>query len=207
MHKYLRTKREHGFTLMEIVVATTIFASVVTLMLTLFNQTLRIYRRTEAIRQTAQSVRNTMEYVVKEVRNGKIDYSVQDGQILLEPVDPCPAPAVPDEDIYVTDDQSFVGIQNVDGQRECIYWDQVDSIFIQIEGLGAPSRLNPTNVKFTNVKFIVRPSHDPFASPPGIMPSVTILAVAETTLPTGENYVVPYQTTVSTYQYDLPYAP
>jgi hypothetical protein len=45
-----------------------IFASAVTLMLTLFNQTLQIYRKTEGIRQATQSVRATLEFIVKEAQ-------------------------------------------------------------------------------------------------------------------------------------------
>ncbi len=64
---------------MEIIVATMIFAVVVSALMTMFNYVLKINRRTEALRQASQGMRDLMETIVKEVRNGQIDYAVVNG--------------------------------------------------------------------------------------------------------------------------------
>ena len=72
-------KNSAGFTLIEIIVATTIFAFVTVALLSMFNYTLKINRRSEALRQATQGMRNFVEYLVKEVRNGEIDYGIING--------------------------------------------------------------------------------------------------------------------------------
>src|SRR3989344_4560503 len=79
-----------GFTLIEVVVATTIFAIVAAAMMALFNFTLKINRRAEALRQATQGIRNFTEYIVKIVRNGRIDYGIEkDLSGLNSAVGPC----------------------------------------------------------------------------------------------------------------------
>lgn len=121
-----------GFTLMEIVVATTIFAVTCSSILALFDYTLKINRRAEALRQASQGIRNLMEYVVKEVRNGQIDYGVVNGQSQssLYPVGPCGTPTIgvaagappvyPIGNTYSAKENKFA-IQTLDGSLECIY--------------------------------------------------------------------------------------
>jgi prepilin-type N-terminal cleavage/methylation domain-containing protein len=224
---YCQGSDNAGFTLMEIVVATTIFASAVTLMLTLFNQTLQIYRKTEGIRQATQSVRATLEFIVKEVRNGTIDYNQDRNGAFLSSVGLCKNPIDPNIALVYdpsglidsTQDKklAYISVKNVDNERECIYWQQDanldeydaenNNIYIKKEklGLASASSLNPPNVKFVNVKFIVSPPEDPYANPiQQIQPFVTILAIAKVKLPTGEIFTLPYQTSVSTYAYDIP---
>ena len=65
---------------MEIMVATVIFAIIFSSLLSLFNYVLKINRKTEALRQSAQGARDFVEFLVKEVRNGQIDYYVSNGQ-------------------------------------------------------------------------------------------------------------------------------
>lgn len=214
-----------GFTLMEVVVSVTIFAGVITLMLSMFNYTLRIYRRVEAQRQVAQSVRTTMEFLVKEIRNGAVDYSVDDGATVLQPVTPCTGPGVVSSGVqgnlgqnsYSTTNTSQLGLVNLDGERECIYWvhdsdptKQEDAtnnnLMIKKEG-GTAAQINPPGVKFKNIRFYVHPLRDPYTITPNLVemqPVVTIVATVSVRLPTGETRVVPYQTSVSTYAYDIP---
>lgn len=214
-----------GFTLMEVVVSVTIFAGVITLMLSMFNYTLRIYRRVEAQRQVAQSVRTTMEFLVKEIRNGTVDYSVSDGATVQQSVSPCTAPGgIPNglqanlgQNTYSTANTAQVGLINLDGERECVYWvhdtdplKQEDAannnLMIKKEG-GVAAQLNPPAVKFKDIRFYVHPLRDPYTITPNLVevqPVVTIVALVSVRLPTGETRVVPYQTSVSTYAYDIP---
>lgn len=214
-----------GFTLMEVVVSVTIFAGVITLMLSMFNYTLRIYRRVEAQRQVAQSVRTTMEFLTKEIRNGTVDYSVDDGATVLQPIAPCmgPGPSVSPAQgslgasSYSVSNTAQLGLVNLDGERECIYWlhdtdptKQEDAannnLMIKKEGATA-AQINPPGVKFKDIRFYVHPLRDPYTLTPNLVemqPVVTIVAIVSVRLPTGEIRVVPYQTSVSTYAYDIP---
>lgn len=196
-----KLKASLGFTLMEIVIATTIFAVVLTGILSLFNATLRINRRTEALRQVTQGMRNFTEFMVKEVRNGQIDYSGNLAQ--------CPS-GYSSAEGYTT----YLGVVNALGERECFFW--IDSndgqLYLEKEGLASQS-INPGNFKVDMVKFYVRPTTDPYCDPlttcidrlyPAIQPFVTMVISFTVTLPTGEVRVIPYQTSISTDSYDIP---
>lgn len=144
--------RQGGFTITEVVVAVAIFSFVVTAMMVLLNYTLRINRKTEAVRQTAQSIRNFVEFITKEMRNGQIDYSTDSTSAPITAVSPCPAPqslagspalltdtygpGVSSTDTaynsgsfpgyrtaYLNDNSdTHVGIINSAGERECFFW-------------------------------------------------------------------------------------
>ena len=60
---------------MEIIVATVIFAIVVTAVLALFNYVLRINSRVQATRQVSQGARTFTEILSREIRNGRISYN------------------------------------------------------------------------------------------------------------------------------------
>lgn len=200
-----------GFTLMEVVVSVTIFAGTVTMMLSLFNTTLKIYRKIEAQRQVSQSVRTTMEFLVKEIRNGQIDYNVVDGITITTPVVGCDGsaggttkrPASLGSDSY-TQTEDRIQLVNVDGERECIYLTGTD-LFLRKDTQTQPSQLNPANVSISMFKLYIRPRRDPYTDTLVYQqPSVTIVAVATVTLPTGEVRTIPYQTSVASHVYDIP---
>lgn len=189
-------KNQSGFTLMEIVISTTIFATVLTLMLSLFNYTLKINRRTEALRQVTQGMRNFTEYLVKEVRNGQIDYSDAIAQCSGNYISP-------------TGYTTFLKIVNVSGENECFVWSGEEEQLLYLYKNGVPVQtLNPTNFKVDLARFYVRPTCDPQTECdsgvyPAIQPYVTMVIRFKVTLPTGEERIIPYQTTISTDQYDI----
>lgn len=210
-----RPQATSGFTLMEVVVSVTIFAGTVTMMLSLFNTTLKIYRKVEAQRQISQSVRTTMEFLVKEIRNGQVDYNVVDGITITTPTVGCDGtiagvaakrPAELGSDSY-QQVENAIQLINVDGERECIYLSGTN-LFLRKDAQTEPSQLNPANVSISMFKLYVRPRRDPYTdgSTPLIyeQPSVTIVAVATVTLPTGEVRTIPYQTSVASHVYDIP---
>ncbi len=210
---YYPLRKQKGFTLAEVVVSVTIFAGVITLMLTLFNYTLRIYRRVEAQRQVSQTVRTVMEFLTKEIRNGKIDYNIENGLTLVSAVDSqCPAPSSLSANTYTASvnpvNTKFLALINLEGERECVYWDSVaQSLKLKKQSVVAVSELTPPNVKVLDFRFHVRPLHDPYTDSPNLVerqPVVTLVAKLSVTLPTGEVRIVLYQTSVSTYQYDIP---
>lgn len=113
---------KNGFTLMEIVVATTIFALVSAAMMALFNYTLQINRRSEALRQATQGMRDFVEFLVKDIRNGQVDYGLVDPTgNSVNPVypAPCTAPVV-GADTYAAQENKLA-IVNVQGDEECVY--------------------------------------------------------------------------------------
>lgn len=125
MKTFLKNKND-GFTLMEILVATALFGTIVAALMTMFNYTIKINRRTEALRQATQGMRDMMEFIVKEVRNGQIDYRVQNGDTAMSAVGPCTAPAVAPSSVGKTYSQSSfadnrLGILNETGSAECFY--------------------------------------------------------------------------------------
>jgi prepilin-type N-terminal cleavage/methylation domain-containing protein len=220
-HKY-----QKGFTLMEIVVATTIFAIVVTSLLSLFNYTLKINRKSEALRQAAQGMRNFVEFLVKEVRNGQIDYYVS-GANLVNNLGPCQHPGAVGQNTYGTQ-ENRLGIINTDNVQECFYFgdssgnylgnnifDAVsptdnDTLVLEKAGITDKQILNPSNFRIDKLMFVIRPQCDPYTqtcpgnSYPKIQPFVTILMKFTAQLPTGEVVPVYYQTSVSSQKYDIP---
>jgi prepilin-type N-terminal cleavage/methylation domain-containing protein len=67
-------KSEKGFTLIELIVATMIFVYVATLSIMVLSQTLNTQRKINTKRVLQEDARYTLEKIVKEFRNGTIDY-------------------------------------------------------------------------------------------------------------------------------------
>lgn len=226
----IKNKRNKGFTIMEIVVATTVFTIVVSGLLALFNETLKINRQSEALRQVTQGMRSFVEFLVKEVRNGQINYFVINGQFpsSVAPIGPCTAPpndyTPPNPPTFIGDTYSSkenkLGIINSEGIEECIYYgdssgnalgindfSETDGTLI-IERAGKPKQvLNPPNFKVENLMFLIRPTKDPYTPLGGheeVQPFVTMNIKFVAELPTGESFPIYYQTTVSTNKYDVP---
>jgi type II secretory pathway pseudopilin PulG len=204
MRRYAQ-KNQLGFTLMEVVVATTLFATVLTLMLSLFNYTLKINRRTEALRQASQGMRNFTEYITKEVRNGKIDYT-----------NTVSAAECQGNYDNVTGYTDFLKIVNSSGENICIKWVNENGGVLKLFKNGITvQNITPTNMQIPVAKFHIRPLCDPATqcyvnnkgAPdyPGIQPFATIVMQFKVVLPSGEVQSIPYQTTISTDQYDVPH--
>lgn len=184
---------EKGFTLMEIMVATVLFAIVFSSMLGLFNYVLKINRRTEALRQASQGARDFVEFLAKEIRNGQIDYYVSTGaytgKINSSSSVPCgPAGNVGDT-VKPTDlptyglEDNKLGIINTDNVQECFYYGKADGSYVDTVG-GLPSTfaypggtlviqkrdvtgaqiLNPSNFQINQLMFLIRPVCDPHSA-------------------------------------------
>ncbi|MDE2312090.1 MAG: type II secretion system protein [Patescibacteria group bacterium] len=126
-------RSQFGFTLMEILVAAAIFGTVVSALSAMFNYTLKINRRSQALRQATQDMRDFVEFLAKEVRNGRIDYAMVDsgstaGQVANSqnyPLGPCPqgsvaaGPAV--SNYYQQGGDNKLAVQTTEGNYECFY--------------------------------------------------------------------------------------
>lgn len=185
---------QSGFTLMEIVVATAIFATVVASTLALFNTVLRINREVQAIRLVAQTSRNFTEVLSREIRNGRIDYSATAGS--------CPIK-------YSSSQNQALAITTYSGEKLCFRFESGDnSLYLdRTTSTGTSTEaVNPTNmiVDPDSFRFMVRPTVSPTATNNGIQPMVTILAEFVVNKGTANEKIIPYQSTISTDVYDLP---
>lgn len=170
-----REDRRRGFTLVEIIVATTIFAVVVAALMALFNYTLKINRRAEALRQATQGMRNFVEFLVKEVRNGDIDYGIIGGtQKTLAwqpPLGPCNVSIDGGGNVSNTytsgtlGKTNWLGIITTDNEEACVYFAdyQGNAFASNIYTCSAPSSQKCTLVmeKYVpggpNIKEIINP--------------------------------------------------
>lgn len=189
---------------MEIMVSTAIFVGVLTLMLVLFNFTLRINRKVEALRQVSQATRNFTEFLVREIRNGTLDYSGT--------IDPaCPTS-------YNTSTNTSLALVNRTGDRQCFFLvtnAQGTNLWVtkrSINGTSTTEQVNPNGVRIDPAFFriFVRPTSSPQVSSggsyPGVQPFVTLIMRLSVQLSGGEQAeVIPYQTTVSTDVYTIPH--
>ncbi len=194
---------------MEIVVSTTIFATTVTLILVLFNYTLRINREVEQLRQVSQATRNFTEFLVREIRNGTIDYT---GTIDAEH---CP-------DTYPKEeDSTFLALVNRGGDRQCFYLEEdengVANLFVTKKSISGniidpqPEKVNPDNVTLNadNFRMYIYPKDDPQERGfdgfyPGVQPFVTLVMSLTVQIGAGNNpSTILYQTTTSTDNYTI----
>ena len=188
-------RKQQGFTLMEIIVATFIFVIVVSSVLVLFNAVLRINRAVQATRQVAQGSRNFTEILSREIRNGKIDY----------------ASSVCDSATYSDPQNTRLGIESYNGDKLCFYLDSETGLLYLRRETGSQvitESINPPNFTIdpATFNFIVRPSTNPFDTPNlGVQPMVTIVAKFEAYKGGQDETIIPYQTTISTDVYDIPH--
>lgn len=135
-----KNKNKAGFTITELMVSVTIFVTTITLMMNLLNYTLKIQRKTEAFRQASQGMRNFVEFIVKEIRNGRIDYGVSGGTSLQSAKTPCPNPSAVGQNTYgqsaygglggagptVFQADTRLGLINLFNEQECLLWAKDD---------------------------------------------------------------------------------
>ncbi len=181
-----------GFTVIEAVVATSVFAFVIVSVLGVYLSALQLDKKTRSQRAVAQSARFIMEYLAKEVRNGSINYSSFPGSIA--PADCTPAAAC--QDLY---------IKNLASEIEHIY--RSGDNLVLTKDAGSPSNLNPAGVKVTNLKFYVRPAGDPFTAAKNYNDQPYVTVVLELTSNYGAQQIdiakMNLQTTLTERSYPL----
>ncbi len=196
--------KSSGFTLIEIIVATAIFVTVITVVLALFNYVLQINRRVQAIRQVVQGSRAFTEILAREIRNGRIDYSQTTGNCNVAN--------------YAKFVNQSLAIISADGTQSCIYlvdgasegYSGYGHLYIERRNQGgvvSQELVNPPNfsVDPKTFRFMVRPTTNPFASPaPGIQPTVSIMAQFIIFPGQPDEQVIPYQTSISSDVYNIP---
>ncbi len=202
-----------GFTLIEIVVATALFALVISSILGIYLSVLRLNTRTRAERAVADNARFITDFFSKEVRNGHIDYTAYNSS--------CGQGCIPSggldlylvnqnnesEHIYVWDDTTGQQIASYSGVSVC----STDSCSLKITktvgltNLG-PSSMNSQSVRVTNVQFLIYPPHDPYrstgvAATENVQPHITLVLELTATQNSRDQVKLDTQSTYSELYY------
>lgn len=190
-----------GFTLIEILVSMVIFVSVSGAIIGTYNYILRLNQRAQAVRLASDNARFIMEYLTREIRNGKILYTNR--------------PSICGSAAY-SGANAFLAITNIDGENECFYQGNNSGTSIVSAGTRlwvqkvsggvslSSTPVNGTDVNIRNVKFFVQPTTDPYASGSTRQESVTIVGIVESNLGAKDKVTIPFQTSVSLPLYDIP---
>jgi prepilin-type N-terminal cleavage/methylation domain-containing protein len=160
--------KQRGFTLIEAIVATALFAFVVSSILGTYIAVLRLDTRTRAQRAVADDARFLMDFLAKEIRDGHIDYAAYPNQLTCK---------------FSCTDPSFVGTDlhliNQGGEAEHIYYYDITASAVETEPICTPGEnicglyitkgtttamLNSSKIKVTRLKFYTYPIGDPFGS-------------------------------------------
>ena len=143
MNKNLKFKTKNfqsGFTLIEAVVATALFAFVVSSILGVYVSTIQLDRKTRAQRSVAQNARFITDFFAKEVRNGVIDYSGS----------------------TCTNSATTFCLINQGSLSEKFTWNGADTLVLNKNG--STTNLNTSSAKVTKLTFWVAPAGNPYTS-------------------------------------------
>jgi four helix bundle protein len=135
--KFLIPDSIKGFTLIEALVATSVFALMVSSILGVYLATLKLDSRTRAQRTVIQDGRFIMDFIGKEVRNGAIDYSIYGGGV------------------------SSLSLINVAAEAETFSLNDGNLVLTKSAG---STHLNSDQVQVTKLLFYVSPDQDPFTT-------------------------------------------
>lgn len=193
--------RQNGFTLIEVLVSTAIFVIAMSAMLAMFNYTLQINRRVQALREVVQGTRTFAETITREIRNGRIDYSSWTTE--------CKASN------YKEELNQSLSIITKTGEKLCFYFNEKGQMFLKKQTpSGEVSAPIFNSDKFSilkdNFSFIVMPKTDPNEQSdpntggyPKIQPFVTIAGQFILNDGSADPTNINYQTTISTDVYDI----
>lgn len=176
-------KSQTGFTLIEALVSASVFAFVVSGILGVYMSTLRLDTRTRAQRSVSDNARFIMEFLAKEVRDGRIDYSAAAcGSVVTNTTQLC----------LVNQSNEAVRIYAQDPGNISTGTDLV------IAKAAGTTNLNSSNVKITKLKFAVSPTVDPLTSARAANEQPRVTVVLELTAQSARDPVkVNLQTTLS----------
>src|SRR3989344_2234857 len=137
MRQVTGNRQQKGFTLIEAVVATAVFAFVIASIFGVYNSALQLDRKSKSQRVVAQNARFIMEYLGKEIRNGAIFYNGYPGGIA---------------------DETLI-LANQANEVESFYLTGTD---LQLEKNSTTTNLNSSGIKVTNLEFYIEPNGEPY---------------------------------------------
>ncbi|MHB8871447.1 MAG: PilW family protein [Candidatus Doudnabacteria bacterium] len=192
-------QNQKGFTLIEAIVATALFAVTVSSIMGVYLSTLKINRRTDVIRSASENARYITGFITKEVRNGQIDY-----------YGPWNAPCSG----TISSSASSLSLVNTDNEHLCFYLGD-GAGFSSSSGTNlwliknnlAAVKVNSNNVSINNLVFYVSPTYNPYSTGSNAQPRVTIMGNVTATSGSQDTITIPIQATVSIPSYDISAGP
>jgi len=173
----VKLKARKGVTLMELLVVLGVFSTTVMLTSAIFLQSNVVQRRVLLMGAAQADLRFTLEAMVREVRQGGVDYGYYEGEGGIE---------LPADRLVVT---------NPYGERE-MFFTSTDPgvcpqgiarcVAVSIDG-GAPESMTSRSFELERMFFYITPSADPFTVDPDsgtylsdIQPTVTVVISGKT---------------------------
>jgi len=202
-----------GFTLIEALVAAALFATFMVAVTSAFIYTTKLSRRTNAIRMANDNARYITEFLSKEIRNGRINYGDNTS------LGPCNYSTMTASDhlLYIT---------NVNGNAECFYLGDTNGVvsatgpvlWLKIQPGGSltqyssninqiPSGSNGVTNEIISLHFIIQPAQNvaiQSSDSSHQQPQVIIEGTLVSSQDPQDVITVPFQTTVSIPEYDIP---
>lgn len=163
----IKFKRRSGFTLIEMIIALSIFVLIVLIVASIFVTINNSQRRVVNSQKLQDDIRYTMEAISQEIRLGKVNYYFYShpsdvyGYSSSGPIDLHPSASTP---------VSVLALVNQSGQRVFFNYDTVNnSIFyckeISLNDCSILDKWQPitsADTKIINLQFVISPSADPF---------------------------------------------
>ncbi|MDO8505008.1 MAG: type II secretion system protein [bacterium] len=188
------TQTQRGFTLMEMLVALSLFSVVVVIATDLFSTFQKISRKTESLQQLTSDARFITETVARYVRENRIDYGAYSSPLsgAQNTLHLIPSAQTPTITVGVADDCW-------DGKKtfRCVQVTQGNSI---------PERFSGADIWVRSLQFYITPAENPFAFDlesgdylSNAQPRVTVfLSLANSKDDTAQNYTkYEVQTTIT----------
>ncbi|HPI66965.1 MAG TPA: prepilin-type N-terminal cleavage/methylation domain-containing protein [bacterium] len=173
-----KIKSKAGFSLMEMLIATSIFVIVSMASLAIYSATVRAGRQTTALTRVQQDTQLIMQVLAKKIRGSAVNY---------EYANYAPAVVNPEEELALIDEFG----------DEYVFKKSGSSLSVSING-GLEKTINAEAVLIDDLKFFINPVTDPFGSlsdPPISQPYVTI-SLTISSSKGGENASLTVQETV-----------
>ncbi|MDP3993973.1 MAG: prepilin-type N-terminal cleavage/methylation domain-containing protein [Candidatus Doudnabacteria bacterium] len=180
--KNCKIENLQGFTLIEAVVATSLFAIAMTSIVGIYLSVQRLNQTSAAMQALQQNGRFILEDLTKTIRNGQIDYARYPSQTVPQPYT---------GELYLIDnDGSFIRI-----------FRQGDELRID-KGGGVTSAFSGREVKVLDFRVYIWPSRNPFGGGGAQeQPTATVFLNLQANIGPRITTRIPFQTTVATRQY------
>lgn len=176
-----------GFTLIEVLVTLTLFSAASFLAMGAYSSAINLERKGSATRSVHQNLTFLTEYLGKEIRNGRIDYSAYSGGTI--PVG----------------SQDYLNLKTRGSTLEQVRI-SLSNNKIQVTKNGASSFITDDSVKINRLDFYVKPDTECVSTPCSQQQRVTVVLEIESNSSLGPNVPpvnLKLQTTISSRLYDL----
>lgn len=190
---FYKTRFFAGFTIIEALVSVSVFALSMTAIVASFLAVMRLDEKSRQIRLVEQNARYVSEFLSRELRNGRLDYSAYGGSLTAA------SPQGKSDRLYLT---------NAAGEQESIYPSDVSGnyqaagVYLALNKTGVGTTLlTSSDVGVSNLNFYVDPPSDPYpaAAPIKRQVRVTIVFTVSSTASVSitDRALINIQTTIS----------